>query len=113
MSAAASSPALGLSAGSGGLEWAQVLDLLAREARTAMGRERALEVTPVTDLATIRQRLGETAQARAAVEQHGGKLRFESTPGQGTLATLELPNHLPERLETPHAPSPHVELSDR
>ena len=71
MSAAASSPALGLSAGSGGLEWAQVLDLLAREARTAMGRERALEVTPVTDLATIRQRLGETAQARAAVEQQG------------------------------------------
>jgi len=35
------SPAFRLSAGSGGLEWPQVLALLAREARTPMGRELA------------------------------------------------------------------------
>jgi DNA mismatch repair protein MutS2 len=63
--------ALRLSTGSGGLEWIEVLDLLARETRTAMGRERALETTPVTDLAAIRHGLGETAQARAALGQQG------------------------------------------
>ncbi|HEU4438839.1 MAG TPA: endonuclease MutS2, partial [Methylomirabilota bacterium] len=67
----ASPPALHLAAGSGGLEWAEVLGLLAREARTPMGRERALDTRPVTDLAAIRQRLGETAQARAALGQEG------------------------------------------
>jgi len=63
--------ALRLSAGSGGLEWVEVLDILARETRTAMGRERALETTPGTDPAAIRQGLAETAQARAALGQQG------------------------------------------
>lgn len=63
---------LRLSAGGGGLEWIEILDLLARETRTAMGRERALETRPVTDLAAIRQGLAETAQARAALGQQGG-----------------------------------------
>ena len=67
----ASPPTLHLAAGSGGLEWAEVLGLLAREARTPMGRERALDTRPVTDLGAIRQRLGETAQARAALGQEG------------------------------------------
>jgi len=31
------------------------------------------------------------AVARGLIEQHGGKLRFESTPGKGTTVTLELP----------------------
>ncbi|HKA61108.1 MAG TPA: endonuclease MutS2 [Methylomirabilota bacterium] len=63
--------ALRLSTGSGGLEWIEVLDLLARETRTAMGRERAHETTPVTDLAAIRHGLAETAQARTALGQQG------------------------------------------
>jgi DNA mismatch repair protein MutS2 len=67
----ASPPALHLSTGSAGLEWIEVLGLIARETRTAMGRERALETTPVTDPAAIRQRLAETAQARAALGQQG------------------------------------------
>jgi nitrogen-specific signal transduction histidine kinase len=31
------------------------------------------------------------AVARGLVEQHGGKLEFESTPGKGTTVTIELP----------------------
>jgi len=60
-----------LSAGSGGLEWAQVLALLAREARTPMGRELATGTLPFTDPGAIRRALGETGQARAAMVQTG------------------------------------------
>lgn len=38
--------------------------------------------------------------ARAAIEQHGGRLRFESTPGRGTRATIELPARAPASAET-------------
>jgi signal transduction histidine kinase len=31
------------------------------------------------------------AVSRGLVEQHGGQLRFDSTPGRGTAATMELP----------------------
>ena len=31
------------------------------------------------------------AVARAMVEQHGGVLRFDSAPGEGTTATIEIP----------------------
>ncbi len=65
------SPAFRLSAGSGGLEWPQVLALLAREARTPMGRELATATLPVTDPGAIRRALGETGQARAAMGQTG------------------------------------------
>jgi DNA mismatch repair protein MutS2 len=63
--------AVRLSMRSGGLEWPEVLALLAREARTPMGRERALETTPFVDPPTIRRALGETGQARAALGQSG------------------------------------------
>jgi DNA mismatch repair protein MutS2 len=56
-----------LSAGSGGIEWSEVRALLAREARTPMGRESALTMAPSAHLDQIRQSLGETAQARAAI----------------------------------------------
>ena len=62
---------LRLSTKSGGLEWPEVLALLAREARTAMGREQALETTPFADPPAIRRALGETGQARAALGQTG------------------------------------------
>ncbi len=65
------SPAFRLSAGSGGLEWPQVLALLAREARTPMGRELATATHPFTDPGAIRRALGETRQARAAMGQTG------------------------------------------
>ena len=65
------SPAFRLSAGSGGLEWPQVLGLLAREARTPMGRELATATLPFTDPGAIRRALGETGQARAAMGQTG------------------------------------------
>jgi DNA mismatch repair protein MutS2 len=60
-----------LSTKSGGLEWPEVLALLAREARTPMGRELALEMTPFVDPPAIRRALGETGQARAALGQSG------------------------------------------
>ena len=65
------SPAFRLSAGSGGLEWPQVLALLAREARTPMGRELATATLPLTDPGAIRHALDETRQARAALGQTG------------------------------------------
>ena len=60
-----------MTASAAALEWTEVRVLLAREARTPMGRERALATTPFTDAAAIRQALGETGQARAAIGQHG------------------------------------------
>jgi DNA mismatch repair protein MutS2 len=62
---------LRLSTKSGGLEWPEVLALLAREASTPMGRELALETTPFSDPPAIRRALGETGQARAALGQSG------------------------------------------
>ena len=64
-------PAVRLSTGSGGLEWPEVLALLAREARTPMGREEAQAATPLADPDAIRRGLGETTQARAALGQTG------------------------------------------
>ena len=66
-----SHPAFRLSAGVGGLEWPQVLALLAREARTPMGRELALGTTPSAEPAAIRRALGETRQAREAMGLSG------------------------------------------
>jgi DNA mismatch repair protein MutS2 len=60
-----------LSTGSGGLEWPEVLALLAREARTPMGRELAQAATPRAGAGAIRRALQETAQARAALGQTG------------------------------------------
>ena len=67
----ASRPAVRLSTGSGGLEWPEVLALLARDARTPMGREEALAAIPLADPDAVRRALGETAQARAALGQTG------------------------------------------
>jgi DNA mismatch repair protein MutS2 len=64
-------PAFRLSAGSGGLEWPEVLALLAREARTPMGRELAAATLPSTDAPAIRRALDETRQARVALGQIG------------------------------------------
>ena len=63
--------AVRVSTGSGGLEWPEVLALLAREARTPMGRERAQAATPLAEPDPIRRALQETAQARAALGQTG------------------------------------------
>ncbi len=41
------------------------------------------------------------AVARTLVEQHGGRLLYESTPGQGTTAIIELPQRQPAREPTP------------
>src|ERR1700675_80131 len=42
-----------IAAGDGGVEWAQVRALLARDTRTPMGRERALGLLPTQDLEAI------------------------------------------------------------
>jgi two-component system sensor histidine kinase HydH len=61
------------------------------------------------------------AVARGLVEQHGGELRYESTPGRGTTVTIELPScaraiaderRLPDPARDPaprfHAPEGHT-----
>lgn len=64
-----------------GLDWEQVLELLAREASTPMGRERALAVEPWTDPASIRRALEETRHARHALLRVG-------TPAWGGIPDL-------------------------
>jgi DNA mismatch repair protein MutS2 len=54
-----------------GIEWDAVRGLLAREARTVMGRERALGASPLTDLADIHAELELTREARAALTTTG------------------------------------------
>jgi signal transduction histidine kinase len=38
------------------------------------------------------------AVARALIEQHGGRLEYESAPGRGTTATIDLPRRPPDGL---------------
>src|SRR2546426_51017 len=54
-----------------GIEWDAVRGLLAQQARTTVGRERALSAEPVTVLATIREALEATRQARTALAEVG------------------------------------------
>ena len=54
-----------------GIEWDAVRGLLAHEARTVMGRERAVEASPLTDLIAIRAELGLTREGRAALTSTG------------------------------------------
>ncbi|HSE03733.1 MAG TPA: endonuclease MutS2 [Methylomirabilota bacterium] len=85
-----------LFAGSGGLEWPPVLALLAREARTPMGRELAAAARPSTDLAAIRRALDETRQARAAMGLAGGP-PWEGIPDvRPTLETARVPGAVAE-----------------
>jgi DNA mismatch repair protein MutS2 len=90
------SVAFGLSAGAGGLEWSEVLALLAREARTPMGRELAAATAPSTDAPTIRRALDETRQARAALGQTGVP-PWEGIPDvRPTLETARVPGAVAE-----------------
>jgi DNA mismatch repair protein MutS2 len=54
-----------------GIEWDAVRALLAAEARTAMGRERALSAEPQTLLSDVESALQHTAEARLALNQEG------------------------------------------
>jgi DNA mismatch repair protein MutS2 len=62
-----------------GIEWDAVRGLLAREARTIMGRERAAAASPLTDLPAIRDELALTREARAALTTIGAP-PLESIP---------------------------------
>jgi len=93
------SPAFRLSAGSGGLEWPQVLTLLAHEARTPMGRELATATLPFTDPGAIRRALGETRQARVALGQTGVP-PWEGIPDvRPTLEIARVPGSVAEALD--------------
>ena len=90
------SSAFRLAAGSAGLEWPEVLALLAREARTPMGREQTAATLPSTDGAAIRQALDETRQARAALAQVGVP-PWEGIPDvRPTLETARVPGAVAE-----------------
>jgi DNA mismatch repair protein MutS2 len=91
--------ALRLATGSGGLEWTEVLALLAREARTPMGRERAAETAPFTDLAEIRRALDQTAQARAALGQQGAPPWEGILDVRPTLEAARVPGSVAEAAE--------------
>ncbi|HWN13985.1 MAG TPA: MutS2/Smr-associated SH3 domain-containing protein, partial [Candidatus Dormibacteraeota bacterium] len=83
----------------GGLEWPQVLALLARETRTPMGRELATATLPFTDPDAIRRALGETRQARAAMGQIGVP-PWEGIPDvRPTLETARVPGSVAEATE--------------
>jgi DNA mismatch repair protein MutS2 len=85
-----------LAVGSSGLEWPEVLALLAHEARTPMGREGATATRPSTDPDAIRHALGETRQARAAIGQSGAP-PWEGIPDvRPTLETARVPGSVAE-----------------
>ena len=54
-----------------GTEWDSVRSLLASEARTAMGREQALDATPLVDVAAVRSAIALTGEARLALDAEG------------------------------------------
>jgi DNA mismatch repair protein MutS2 len=54
-----------------GIEWDAIRALLASDARTEMGRERALTATPLTETTQVQSALDLTAEARAALAQEG------------------------------------------
>src|SRR5262245_65195451 len=62
-----SSPHVRLVVGGAGVEWDQVLTLLARETHTPMGREAARRVRPSPQIDTVAQSLRDTGQGRAAL----------------------------------------------
>jgi DNA mismatch repair protein MutS2 len=91
--------AVRISTGSGGLEWPEVLALLAREARTPMGREEAEAATPQVDGDVIRRTLGETAQARAALGQTGAPPWDGVVDVRPTLEAARVPGSVAEAAE--------------
>jgi DNA mismatch repair protein MutS2 len=54
-----------------GIEWDAVRALLAREAQTPMGRERASATEPLLDISTVRSELETTTQARCVLAEIG------------------------------------------
>ena len=54
-----------------GIEWDAVRALVASNARTTMGRERALTAEPLTDPTDVERALDSTAEARCALVQEG------------------------------------------
>jgi DNA mismatch repair protein MutS2 len=91
--------AVRISTGSGGLEWPEVLALLAREARTPMGREEAQAATPLADGDAIRRILGETTQARAALGQTGAPPWDGVVDVRPTLEAARVPGSVAEAAE--------------
>ena len=64
-----------------GVDWDQVRELLAREAHTPMGQERAVTLTPWTDPDAVRRALAETREGRQA-------LALGAPPPWGALADV-------------------------
>jgi hypothetical protein len=54
-----------------GIEWDAIRTLLASDARTEMGRDRALTASPLTDATEVQAALDLTAEARHAITQEG------------------------------------------
>jgi DNA mismatch repair protein MutS2 len=83
----------------GGVEWAQIQALLARDTHTPMGRERALALLPSRDLERIRRALGETTQSRAALAI-AGTPPWEIIPDvRATLEAVRIPGAVAEPSE--------------
>jgi DNA mismatch repair protein MutS2 len=74
-----------------GIEWDAVRALLAHEARTAMGRERAAALAPFADLSAIRSAIEATGQGRRALTEVGPP-PIDSVPDpRGVLDRCRLP----------------------
>jgi DNA mismatch repair protein MutS2 len=85
-----------LSTGSGGLEWPEVLALLAREGRTPMGRELVEATMPLAEPDAVRRALRETAQARAALGQTGAPPWEGVVDVRPTLEAARVPGSVAE-----------------
>ncbi len=88
-----------LVAGGGGVEWGQVLAVLARDAETPIGRELALGLRPSRHLRAIEWSLRETREGRAALRLAGAP-PWETIPEvRPTLEAVRVPGSVAEGAE--------------
>lgn len=82
-----------------GIEWDAFRALLAAEARTAMGREQALSVEPLTHLPAIHEAIEETGQARVALREVGPPPLDTVPDARAVLDRCRLPGSVLDGLE--------------
>ena len=82
-----------------GIEWDAVRALLAREAQTRMGQERATALAPFLDVPTVRSELESTAQARQILAEIGPP-PFDTVPDvRQTLEHCRIPGSVLDGIE--------------
>jgi len=93
---AGAAPEARIVASGGGVEWAAIQGLLARDTRTPLGREQALALRPSRRLPAIAASLAETRQARDAVRLSGAPPWDVIPDVRTTLDALRVPGSVAE-----------------